>query len=177
MAKVIPRRVTARIEGLSHRAARFAVNLKLPRRSRSAFGVCAMALGSLTLLQACATAPSSGATVGAVPSDSLWVREELYFGALIPTGGEVTDAMWEGFVDAEVTPRFPEGLTQLNSMGRYQYRSGEIKREATRILILYYRPSAENEARVLELMAAYKTAYAQESVLRVTTQSTVRFYD
>jgi hypothetical protein len=131
---------------------------------------------SLTL-QACATGAPSTATIGAAQSDSLWVRDELYFGADIPTGGVVTEAMWEAFLDAVVTPRFPEGLTHLNAMGRYRYRNGEIAREASWIVILYYRPSAESEENVLALMAAYKTAYAQESVLRVTTRSTVRFYD
>ena len=48
---------------------------------------------------------------------------ELFFGRSLPDGGEVSDAAWLGFVDEEVTPRFPDGLTILDAVG--QQRAGD----------------------------------------------------
>ena len=35
---------------------------------------------------------------------------ELFFGADIPGGGQISDADWRDFLNSEVTPRVPEGL-------------------------------------------------------------------
>lgn len=47
--------------------------------------------------------------VGAEP----WIRTELSFGTTLPDGSEMTDEQWGDFLDAEITPRFPDGLTVL----------------------------------------------------------------
>ena len=110
-------------------------------------------------------------------TDSIWTEEQLYFGALIPTGGMVTDSLWEDFLDREVTPRFPKGYTTLNVEGRYQYHTGEVKKEPTRMIILNYPDSEKgSERKILDILTTYRNKFSQESVLRVTTKAVTRFY-
>jgi hypothetical protein len=56
-----------------------------------------------------ALAESSAASINA----NLWNRTELYFGSGKPDGSSVTEKEFRAFVDKEVTPRFPDGLTLL----------------------------------------------------------------
>jgi hypothetical protein len=105
-----------------------------------------------------------------------WVREELYFGSDIPAGGMVTDSLWEDFVDQEVVARFPDGFTTVPAVGRYKYQTGEIKKEETRIIILYYSRADEHAPlRVEQIIDAYKRKFSQESVLRVRSKAEARF--
>jgi hypothetical protein len=118
----------------------------------------------------------SGGYHAASNRDSLWVREELYFGADIPTGGVVTDSLWEDFVNREVLSRFPDGFTTLPAMGRYKYKTGEIKKEPTRIVIIYCSPHGlENAGKVEEIIELYKKRFSQESVLRVRSRMETKF--
>jgi hypothetical protein len=58
--------------------------------------------------------PSAGTCDGFVGDE--FVRTELFFGLSRP-GGRITERQFERFVDAEVTPRFPDGLTLLSGRG------------------------------------------------------------
>ena len=53
-----------------------------------------------------------------------WVRSEIYFGMSKPDGSLVTAAEWQAFVDANVTPRFPAGLSVMDVQGQWRDRSG-----------------------------------------------------
>ncbi len=111
-----------------------------------------------------------------VHGDSSWTREELYFGADIPTGGAVTDSLWEDFVDREVVTRFPDGFTTVPALGQYRYRTGEIKKETTRIVIIYYPSNQEGDAvKIQDIIDLYRGRFAQESVLRVRSRVSARF--
>ncbi len=109
--------------------------------------------------------------------DSLWVREELYFGSDIPTSGVVSDSSWEDFVNREIVARFPDGFSTLPAVGRYKYRTGEIKAEQTRIIVVFYPPqSSESSRKIDEIIDhLYKRKFAQESVLRVRTRAKTTF--
>ena len=96
-------------------------------------------------------------------------RTELYFGTDKPGGGKVTAEEWDKFLEAEVTPRFPEGFTVLEGYGQFKDSGGKIVREASIILVLFY-PKKQREAvnlKVEELREKYKKEFKQESVLRV----------
>ncbi len=91
-----------------------------------------------------------------------WVRSELYFGA-------VSDEEWEGFLDNEVTPRFPDGLTVLEGYGQFRNSAGVITEEDSIVLIIFYPldGAAEASANLEEIRTEYKEQFDQESVLRV----------
>lgn len=122
--------------------------------------------------------PAVGAPVGTPnPCDvtmpgadgELYTRTELYFGA------PPTDQDWKGFLDREVTPRFPEGLTVVNGYGQYQLADGTISTEDSIVLILFYPVDATGHTSQLidEIREAYKQQFDQESVLRVDEPSPV----
>jgi hypothetical protein len=102
-------------------------------------------------------------------------RVELLFGRARPGGGAVGDAEWADFLDREVTPRFPDGLTVFDGAGQWRGRDGAIVREPSHLLVIWYRPSATSEADIEAIRAAYKKRFSQESVLRVDDVSCVAF--
>jgi hypothetical protein len=94
-------------------------------------------------------------------------RLELYFGTQKPGGAPVTDAEWGAFLNEEVTPRFPDGLTVLTGNGQWRNAQGVITKETSAVLVILYEPSAEKEAAIEDIRAAYKDRFDQESVMRV----------
>ena len=94
-------------------------------------------------------------------------RLELYFGTQKPGGAPVTEAEWNAFMEEEVTPRFPDGLTVLRGYGQWRNFEGVITRETSAVLVILYEPSAEKEAAIEDIRAAYKDRFDQESVMRV----------
>jgi hypothetical protein len=95
-------------------------------------------------------------------------RTELYFGTARPDGTAVTAAEWSEFLDAEITPRFPAGLTVISGMGQWQEEDSDIVQERSQLVILFYPRefAVESGAAIEEIRAAYETAFQQESVLR-----------
>lgn len=94
------------------------------------------------------------------------LRIDLFFGLNRP-GGTVSPEEFQRFVDAEVTPRFPEGLSVFDLRGQYRGRDGEITREASRLLTLFLPSDAPRHDAVEEIRARYKALFEQESVLRL----------
>lgn len=97
-----------------------------------------------------------------------WIRTELYFGTTTPDGGELTDQEWQDFLDEEITPRFPAGLTVLEGYGQFLNSSGVIAQEGSIVLIVFHPADAieESSASIEEIRDAYEVAFEQESVLR-----------
>jgi hypothetical protein len=97
-----------------------------------------------------------------------FIRTELFFGSNKPDGTVVTEQQFARFLDLEITPRFPDGLTLLTGLGQFRGSSGTIERERSMLLILLY-PRATARAsgvKIEEIRTAYKAQFNQESVLR-----------
>jgi hypothetical protein len=146
-------------------------------------------IASAALVLACAvgmpSASAIAANVSPLPAASakapaqigeLWKRTELFFGTSKPDGSAVSEEELNQFVDAEITPRFPDGLTALTGYGQFKNSAGVIIQEQSVVLILLY-PSTMREAnsRIEEIRSAYKEAFEQESVLRVDSFARVSF--
>jgi hypothetical protein len=97
-----------------------------------------------------------------------WVRTELFFGTSKPDGTAITEGEWKGFLDGEITERFPDGLTVLTGFGQWQEADDEIVQERSMVVILLYPPAAATEsgAKIEQIRAAYEQQFQQESVLR-----------
>jgi hypothetical protein len=106
---------------------------------------------------------------------AVYARLELLFGLGKTGGGEVSEEEWRAFLAGEVTPRFPDGLTVLSGYGQWRARSGEMGREPSRVLAIWYRPDGSSEARIEGIRQAYKVRFGQESVMRVDGSSCVSF--
>ena len=78
---------------------------------------------------------------------------EVFFGQDIAGGGEVSDADWRGFLSAEVSPRFPDGLTVADVYGQWRGPKGSFVREPSKALfiVLGHRSGAYGEFRSARL--------------------------
>ncbi len=103
-------------------------------------------------------------------------KVELYFGLDIPGGEQVEPLAWNKFIDEQVTPRFPDGLTIDEVSGQWQdAKTGKIIKEPSRILTLLYKSSQESEQAIEEIRAAYKLQFQQDSVMRLDETNCVSF--
>ena len=119
-----------------------------PRRGRL------WALGVLSAVAACASKHADAApapTPSCQAGETGLVRDVLYFGRNRPTGGEVTDADWEAFLGAVVTPRFPDGLTIVEAHGQWQGRSGLVERERTELVTVLHPADPASQRAVEEI--------------------------
>jgi hypothetical protein len=133
------------------------------------------------LLSGCATAGSNGGSLGGgsgpgpaqsaagLPADCQpYERTELFFGTGRAGAAPVSDQEFDAFTDAEITPRFPDGLTMLTGAGQWRGSDGKLAKERSKVLILLYpKPSAaESGPKIEEIRHVYEQKFNQESVLR-----------
>lgn len=132
---------------------------------RRAFALVLLAVTLAAGTTTVGSGPSAAAdcAAGAFPM----ARLELYFGTQRPGGAPVTEAEWAAFLDEKVTPRFPDGLTVLTGNGQWRNSKGLVTKETSAVLVVLYEPSAEKEAAIEDIRAAYKDRFDQESVMRV----------
>jgi len=97
------------------------------------------------------------------------IRTELYFGTIEPDGTDVTPGEWREFLEDEITPRFPDGLTILEGYGQFLDREGVMLSQDTIVMIVFYPATEVDEASAHfeEIRAAYEQRFQQEAVLRV----------
>ena len=90
----------------------------------------------------------------------------LYFGRDIEGGGEVSEAQWAEFVAAEVTPRFPDGLSVLNVAGQSRNSRNQTLRERTKLLVVVVFDAPGHRAKVQAIVDAYNKRFGQHGVFR-----------
>jgi Protein of unknown function (DUF3574) len=101
---------------------------------------------------------------------------ELMFGRQIAGRIAVTEDEWTRFVDQEITPRFPDGLTVFSAVGqRRDQSSNKIVREPSKIVVIVLPGRSEDLARVNEIAQAYKTRFKQQSVGVIVRPACVSF--
>jgi len=107
-----------------------------------------------------------------------WVDTKLYFG-LGPadsTDKGVSEAQWRAFLDKEVTPRFPDGLSVVDVYGQWQGKNQTtLERLRSKMLIIDYPDISENRDKIEAIRAAWKQRTGDQSVLRVTEPVDVSF--
>lgn len=102
-----------------------------------------------------------------------WVRSELYFGVGEETGPSareqtdvISDAQWRAFLDKEVTPRFPDGLTVFDAYGQWLFRGApEPNRLRTKVLVILHEDSPQRRNDIEAIRLAWKQATRHQSVL------------
>jgi hypothetical protein len=130
-------------------------------------------LALATLLSAtlagCASLPASCPAPG---KPALWAQ--LAFGRAIGDQGVVSEEAFQAFVDTEVTPRFPDGLTIVDARGQWRGADGRIVREPSKILMLAL-PPGEGLGKLEAVGEAYKRAFRQEAVMLLTQPACLAF--
>lgn len=133
----------------------------------------------LALLAGC-TMPGAVRHGGAIhPAQAQgWVDTRLYFGlgpADQPQQG-VSEQAWREFLDREVTPRFPDGLSVLDVYGQWQdARQAGPERLRSKLLVIDYPDTPANRAKVEAIRGGWKQRTGDQSVLRVTQPADVSF--
>ena len=107
-----------------------------------------------------------------------WVETELYFGlgpADHPEKG-ISESSWRDFLDREVTPRFPAGLSVVDVYGQWESKgSATVERLRSKCLIIDYPDTQENRDKIEAIRSAWKQRTGDQSVMRVTEPADVSF--
>jgi hypothetical protein len=122
----------------------------------------------LLALTASAAAQSELQCSGAQKS---WTVAELLFGR-----SNVSDKAWDRFLTAEVTPRFPDGLTVYDARGQWRNpETKKISRERSKAVMIAMPPADDNQTRLNAIIEAYKHRFRQQSVGLILRPSCVSF--
>jgi hypothetical protein len=104
------------------------------------------------------------------------LRTELSFGLKRRDGGVVSDDEWRAFLRDEVTPRFPGGLTVLDSRGQWRGPDQKLVEEPSRVVIFLYDPTDPSAGRhIEEIRGIYKSRFDQDSVMRADSVERLSF--
>lgn len=99
------------------------------------------------------------------PGQQAMLSAELLFGRKIGDRIGVSEAAFRRFVDEEVTPRFPDGLTILDASGQYRDRDrGLLIREPSKLIRIATPDETANRDKLTAIAEAYKRRFDQQSV-------------
>ncbi|UUU37279.1 DUF3574 domain-containing protein [Streptomyces sp. CA-210063] len=136
-----------------------------------------LAVGAPTAYAAFTEDATTGSVV-APARGTPYIETRLFFGTERPDGGPaVTEEQFTDFVDREVTPGFPGGLTVQEGRGQWRGASGTIEKERSYELILLYPAAAAGgyDRKIEEIRGDYRKQFAQEAVARVDDRTLVDF--
>jgi len=112
-------------------------------------------------LSGCATAPRE---VAGCPGGHAELRTaQLFLTAAPPT--RPTDEEIRRFVEEEVTPRFPRGVTVVDNAGPAKASDKVLVRDAPRMLTIVLPQKGDSYAAVEAIRAAYQQRFRQEPVV------------
>lgn len=134
------------------------------------------ALGAVLLLAlglaGCATRPAGPPC----PAGEERMRSaQLFFGRDVAGRPSVSEADFRKFVDEELTPRFPDGLTVLDAAGQWRGAQNRMIREASKVVLIVLPPNRGVADRIEAVRGAYKARFHQDSVLLITQAACVSF--
>jgi len=81
----------------------------------------------------------------------------------------VPEAEIRAFVDREVTPRFPHGVTVLDGGGQWRGAENQLIRQAQKVVLIVLPARGDTQKRLQAIRTAYRTKFQQDSV--VVTQA------
>lgn len=128
----------------------------------------------LLVLSACATAPSEDMPTCPAGQESMRTAQ-LFFGRNMGGKPGVSEADFQKFVDTELTPRFPQGLTILDGGGQWKGPENLLIREASKVVVLVFPRGVGGMGKVREVRETYKQRFKQDAVLTITQDACVAF--
>ena len=81
----------------------------------------------------------------------------------------------QSFIDQEVAPRFPDGVTVLDAGRQWQGSDNLLIRDAAKVVQIVLPPRSDPQAPMEAIRAAYRTKFQQDSVVVVTPPACVSF--
>jgi hypothetical protein len=104
------------------------------------------------------------------------VEAQLMFGRNIGGRLGVSDGRFARFLEREIVPRFPDGLTVVDATGRWRdAKTGRLVREPSKMVTVIVPQDAALQEKIDAIASAYKRAFRQDSVGVVIRQACVSF--
>jgi hypothetical protein len=133
-------------------------------------------LAVVLALGGCSTLLADAQPQAQCPSGQERLRTaQLFFGRNIGANPGVSQVDFQKFVDQEITPRFPDGLTVMDGGGQWRGSENQLIREASKVVLIVLPPKRDTSQRIEAVRTAYKSRFNQESVLLVTQAACVSF--
>jgi Protein of unknown function (DUF3574) len=142
-------------------------------RALGASGLAIAAAG--LLLSGCVSVTGAPPTPACPAGHTYQQTAQLFFGRNIGHEPGVSDADFRKFMDEEVTPRFPDGLTVLDGGGQWRGKDEVLIREASKVVLLVLPKGRDSGARIEAVRDAYKARFRQEAVLVITQGACISF--
>jgi hypothetical protein len=101
---------------------------------------------------------------------------QLLFGRNIGGRLGVSEREWGRFVDREISPRFPDGLTVLDAKGAWRDPARRtLVHEPSKLVEIVLPGKPDDGERLEKIAAAYKSRFRQQSVAIVVRGACVAF--
>jgi uncharacterized protein DUF3574 len=101
---------------------------------------------------------------------------QLLFGRNIGGRLGVSEAEWGRFLDREISPRFPDGLTVLDAKGGWRDPTRKtLVHEPSKLVEIVLPGKPDDGERLEQIAAAYKSRFRQQSVGIVVQGACVSF--
>lgn len=100
---------------------------------------------------------------------------QLFFGRNAGDKPRVSETEFRRYVDEELTPRFPDGLTILDGGGQWKGEENKLIREASKVVLIVLTKGSDQQPRLDAARAAYKTRFNQDAVMLITQPACVSF--
>jgi hypothetical protein len=101
---------------------------------------------------------------------------ELMFGRKIGDRLGVSETQWASFVDREISPRFPDGLTVFDAKGEWRDTERKtIVHEPSKVVEIVLPGKPDDGEQLNQIAQAYKTRFRQQSVGIVIRGACVSF--
>lgn len=131
--------------------------------------VCALVLALPAA--ACAVTPQSACPAG---QEELRTAQ-LFLGRSHGEAARIDEGALKAFIDTEITPRFPDGLTVLDGGGQWRGSENQLIREAAKVVLIVLPQRGEGQGRIEAVRAAYRAKFRQETALLITQAACVSF--
>ncbi|HEY8334916.1 MAG TPA: DUF3574 domain-containing protein [Tardiphaga sp.] len=105
----------------------------------------------------------------------LMATADMMFGRNVGDRLAVSDLAFAEFLAAEVTPRFPDGLTVIDARGQWRDGAGALLREPAKVVLVVFADDAQKRADLIAIADAYKRKFRQQSVLTSVRAACVSF--
>jgi hypothetical protein len=135
-----------------------------------AAGACLALLTIAAALSGCTSLPQP-----CVAPARMMATAEMMFGRNVGSRLAVSDRAFADFLAAEVTPRFPDGLTVIDARGQWRDAGGALLREPAKLVLLVFADDAQKRADLAAIAEAYKRKFRQQSVLTSVRAGCVSF--
>jgi hypothetical protein len=99
----------------------------------------------------------------------------LYFGRYIGGTLGVSDTDWQDFVDHEITPRFPDGLSVADVSGQWRGPDGVIVREPSKSVMVVLSGAESDSTSLDAIRTAYVERFDQDAVMLIQQTACVGF--